>query len=233
MLKLNEIFIKLAGQTIVRDFSLVLERGQCIALLGASGCGKTTILRAIAGLIPVQFGDVLSVSQRLAYLFQEPRLLPWLTVRENLRLVAPQASEQTLLQQLDEFHLTALDANKYPDELSGGMKQRVALARALITQPDLLLMDEPFSALDQTLRQELQQHIMQKVEQGLAVVLVTHDIQEAVRMAHQIYCLCHKPAQCTTQIQLDQPYALRQQDWIQQQSQHPALQSIAFDNTRV
>lgn len=230
MLKLNEVIIKLAGQTIIDGFSMNVERGECVALVGASGCGKTTLLRAIAGLIPVPFGDVRSVSKRLAYLFQEPRLLPWLSVRENIRLVCPKLPETTLLATLEGLQLEAQDADKFPDELSGGMKQRVALARALAQTPDLLLMDEPFSALDSQLRQRLQGCIQQQIEQGLAVVLVTHDMQEAVRMAHKIYCLSGKPAASLPPISFDTPYAERNSSWQQQALSHPVLQQLHQHN---
>ncbi|HDR1021454.1 TPA: ABC transporter ATP-binding protein [Pasteurella multocida] len=233
MLKLNEVRLKLAGQTIIQDFSMQVERGECVVLVGASGCGKTTLLRAIAGLIPVPFGDVLSVSKRLAYLFQEPRLLPWLSVRENIRLIQPQLSEQALFDVLTILQLSPLDADKFPDELSGGMKQRVALARALVLKPDLLLMDEPFSALDSQLRQRLQQLIQQQIEEGLSAVLVTHDMQEAVKMAHRIYCLAGQPAQSLAPIILDTPYTERDLVWQQHILAHPTLQRLHQENARL
>ncbi|MGC7560072.1 ABC transporter ATP-binding protein [Pasteurella sp. PK-2025] len=233
MLRLNEVCLKLAGQTIIQDFSMQVECGECVVLVGASGCGKTTLLRAIAGLIPVSFGDVLSVSKRLAYLFQEPRLLPWLSVRENLKLILPDLSEAQLFATLECLQLSPLDAEKLPDELSGGMKQRVALARALILQPDLLLMDEPFSALDSQLRHRLQDLIQHYIEQGLAVVLVTHDMQEAVRMAQRIYCVADSPAQNLSPIVFNTPYAQRDHTWQQQALLHPRLQELHQHNARL
>ena len=142
MLTLDNIQIDLGGQTIVENFSLHLAAGECLALSGASGCGKTTILRAIAGLVELEDGTITCHARRLAYLFQEPRLLPWLRADENVRLVAPEADTARIKTLFRELWLDDKDLRKYPHELSGGMQQRVALARALITEPDLLLMDE-------------------------------------------------------------------------------------------
>lgn len=227
MLALNNIGITLAGQKIIEQFSLHIKAGQCIVLFGPSGCGKTTILNAISQLLPITTGSIQNHSKQLAYLFQEPRLLPWLTVAENIKFINPMLNQSQLEQQLITLKLAPQDLDKYPAELSGGMKQRVALARALAIQPDLLLMDEPFSALDLSLRLELQQSIIDKIEQGLAVILVTHDIQEAVNMAHYIYILGGNPTCLQQCIEQTTPYSQRTLSWQQRQYQHPLLQKIS------
>lgn len=225
LLELNDVAVRLGGRSIIEGVSLKLAPGQCLALSGASGCGKTTLLRAIAGLVEAD-GHIVQRARRFAYLFQEPRLLPWLTARENVRLVRPEAGAETIDELLATLALRPGDGDKYPVELSGGMRQRVALARALIGQPDLLLMDEPFSALDTRLRRELQGRIAGLVENGLAVVLVSHDAEEVVRLAQQVYCLGGSPATVQQVIDLPTPYADRDLLWLQHHSAHPALQGI-------
>ena len=221
MLHIKNLRIDLAGQTIIEHINLDLAAGQSLALSGASGSGKTTLLRAIAGLNEPQEGHIDCQAKRLAYLYQEPRLLPWLRADENIRLVAPDASDERIRQLLADLWLDSKDARKYPHELSGGMQQRIALARALITEPDLLLMDEPFSALDARLRDELQQRIIRTI-----VVLVTHDAQEAVRLAQHIYCLGGKPAGIFAEIPLPDAFSARDHAWCAAKSAHPALRGI-------
>lgn len=225
LLELNDVAVRLGGRSIIEGVSLKLAPGQCLALSGASGCGKTTLLRAIAGLVEAD-GHIVQRARRFAYLFQEPRLLPWLTARENVRLVRPEASAGAIDELLAALALRSGDGDKYPVELSGGMRQRVALARALIGQPDLLLMDEPFSALDTRLRRELQGRIAGLVDGGLAVVLVSHDAEEVVRLAQRVYCLGGSPATVQQVIDLPSPYADRDLLWLQHHSAHPVLQGI-------
>lgn len=226
MLHIENLRIDLGGQTILENINLDLAAGQSLALSGASGSGKTTLLRAIAGLAEPQEGCIENRARRLAYLYQEPRLLPWLRADENIRLVAPDASDARIRQLLADLWLDGKDARKYPHELSGGMQQRIALARALITEPDLLLMDEPFSALDARLRDELQQRIIRTIESGTSVVLVTHDAQEAVRLAQHIYCLGGKPAGIFAEIPLPEAFSARDHAWCAAKSAHPALRGI-------
>ena len=223
MLSLEAISIELAGKTIVSDFSLALAPGQCAALFGPSGCGKTTILRAIGGLTALKAGRIINNSRRCAYLFQEPRLLPWLTVLDNVRLVRPAVAEAQIFTLLERLGLERRDGAKYPGELSGGMAQRVALARALIIEPDLLLMDEPFSALDLSLRRDLQQHIATLLAAGLAVVLVSHDSEEVALLARDIYGLGGRPARLQEHIQLTRPLAARDRAWLGEQLRRPLL----------
>ena len=178
-LHLQNIEKSLMGETIVENFNLDLAAGEVICLYGPSGCGKTTILRLIAGLIRPDRGQINSDFQRLRYLFQEHRLLPWRSLWDNILLTHPQPNAAKTQEQarllLTKLHLHPEDYDKYPDELSGGMRQRAALVRALLCQPDLLLLDEPFSALDYELKLQLYDWLQSYITNGMSVVMVTHD----------------------------------------------------------
>ncbi|PIE83098.1 MAG: nitrate ABC transporter ATP-binding protein [Candidatus Contendobacter odensis] len=220
MLRLHDVRVDLLGETIIEHFDLQLNPAEVVCLYGPSGCGKTTILRLIARLIEAESGNVSNHFQRTTYLFQEHRLLPWLSAWDNVMLVVTNRSESQpqAEQLLTQLALSRADWRKYPHELSGGMRQRVALARALITEPDLLLMDEPFSALDYELRQALQDMILDRVSQHqMSIILVTHDRYEAARMAQMIYILDTKPAHCRSRIALTMPYARRNHAYIEHQ----------------
>ena len=223
---LHKLCVRYGADTIIAPLSHTFAAARWHVILGKSGVGKSTLLRAIAGLAEPQEGRIENRARRLAYLYQEPRLLPWLRADENIRLVAPDASDARIRQLLADLWLDSKDARKYPHELSGGMQQRIALARALITEPDLLLMDEPFSALDARLRDELQQRIIRTIESGTSVVLVTHDAQEAVRLAQHIYCLGGKPAGIFAEIPLPEAFSARDHAWCAAKSAHPALRGI-------
>ncbi|CAM5188038.1 ABC transporter ATP-binding protein [Oligella ureolytica] len=208
-LQLQNIEKSLMGETIVEDFNLELAAGQVICLYGPSGCGKTTILRLIAGLIAPNRGQISNSFQRLRYLFQEHRLLPWRSLWDNILLTHPQPTAATTQEQarllLTKLHLQPEDYEKYPDELSGGMRQRAALVRALLCEPDLLLMDEPFSALDYELKLQLYAWLQSYIVNGMSVVVVTHDRFEALQLADKIYILPQKPARNHKLIELDSP----------------------------
>ncbi len=218
MLILEQLTVDLMGDTVVEDFDFQLPAGEIACLYGPSGCGKTTILRAIADIIDIESGTVDNQFEHTTYLFQEHRLLPWRTAWENIELVASrsQATNQMISELLTQLDLDVDDWYKYPHELSGGMRQRVALARALITEPHLLLMDEPFSALDFELRQSMQDLILQRVQQQkMSIILVTHDRYEALRMADKIYLLAdEKPTNCQRIITLSTPHVERDGQFI-------------------
>ncbi|SUA53250.1 Fe(3+) ions import ATP-binding protein FbpC [Oligella ureolytica] len=228
-LHLQNIEKSLMGETIVENFNLDLAAGEVICLYGPSGCGKTTILRLIAGLIRPDRGQINSDFQRLRYLFQEHRLLPWRSLWDNILLTHPQPNAAKTQEQarllLTKLHLHPEDYDKYPDELSGGMRQRAALVRALLCQPDLLLLDEPFSALDYELKLQLYDWLQSYITNGMSVVMVTHDRFEALQLADKIYILPRKPARNHRLIELDRPRGQRDQEFIRHYLAQPFWQA--------
>lgn len=201
-----------AGTTrAVRDVSLEVERSRFVSLVGPSGCGKSTLLRIVAGLLPPTAGEVTFEGRRvtsppfdMVYVFQQysKSIFPWLTVLENTAFglknrgrgeSAAEIREQCLAM-LRRVGLTGFESH-YPWQLSGGMQQRVAIARALCCRPAVLLMDEPFSAVDALTRTELQELILELwADFGLTVLFVTHDIEEAVYLSQRVVVLSHAPA---------------------------------------
>lgn len=182
MLSLNEISVRYGQKQVLDKCSLHLERGQRIALLGPSGCGKTTLARAALLLLVPDSGTVQNSFDRIAVVFQEPRLLPWLTTEENVNLVLSDSTEtlpqaRAWLERLELGDAAAL----YPAELSGGMQQRLSIARALAIQPELLVMDEAFKGMDE----ELKGRVLRVVDDALGdctLLLITHSEQEAISL---------------------------------------------------
>lgn len=189
MLNVEHLSFSYPGRPVFSDFSLSLQNGELLAVMGPSGCGKTTLLRLIAGLEKPTSGSLWSDFQNLAFVFQDPRLFPWLTVRENLLAVLPKSvkdREERVKTALENVRLTDY-ANAKPEELSGGMQMRVSLARALCTDADLLLLDEPFAALDVSLREELLDFCKDFCKKcKVSAILVTHQITDAKRFADRI-----------------------------------------------
>lgn len=217
--------VQLGGQLVVSDIGFHVAAGQCLCLTGSSGVGKSTVLKAVVDIVPRVSGSVATHGCRIAYLFQEHRLLPWCSARQNVALFAsPRQDIDGLLRRLD---LDEADDNKYPYELSGGMCQRIALARALAYQPDLLLMDEPFSALDHSLRLRLQDIVMEWMhERSLAVLMVTHDREEALRLADEIIRLNGKPATVCGCLSLDTAHLQRSEAFIRSHLAHGIFHGI-------
>lgn len=190
MLNIEHISYSYGKKQVLKDLSLTLGDGECLAVMGASGCGKSTLLHLIAGLKHPDSGSIHSTFQKPAYVFQEPRLFPWLTVRENLLAVLARQSEKD--EQEAESILSALGladcASLYPAQLSGGMKSRVALARALLYDGDLFLLDEPFAALDEARRHQLIALLRNRFqERGASAILVTHQKEDAVAFANRLF----------------------------------------------
>lgn len=183
--------------------------GEFLCILGPSGCGKSTALRLIGGLLAptagsVSVGDVPADAawSRLAFVFQAPRLVPWRNARDNVALgielrdpAVPKGERRRRAQALLERVGLEADAEKFPGMLSGGERQRVAIARALAVEPEIILMDEPFSALDISTRRRLRQELIELWRQtGKTIVFVTHDIEESLVLADRILVFSHKPA---------------------------------------
>jgi NitT/TauT family transport system ATP-binding protein len=207
----------------LRNVNVAVDRGEFIALVGPSGCGKTTFLRMVAGLEPVTSGKIMLDGQPLSgpgsnrgFVFQNDSLLPWRTVLGNA-LIGPEVGGQVGAKErqrtLELLKLVGLGGfeHYYPRQLSGGMRQRVNLARALAIDPDVLLMDEPFAALDAQTREIMQTELLRIWEQGRKTVLfVTHQIDEAVFLADRVLVLARRPGrlQESVRIELPRPRAL-------------------------
>src|SRR5262249_22664412 len=191
---------------VLRDIAFTLARGELGVLVGPSGCGKTTMLRIIAGSDADYDGKVVAPARgRLAMVFQEPRLLPWRTVEDNVRLVAPSVSESALVTLFDVLELTQHRLH-YPGELSLGLARRVAVARAFAVEPELLLLDEPFVSLDDALASKLRDELSLLVEnRTVTTLLVTHDLDEAVRLADRLFLLSPRPAQVLAEVSIGVP----------------------------
>ena len=173
-------------RAVLAGLDLTIERGEFVALLGKSGCGKTTLLRALAGLDTIDEGELRAPPSRTV-VFQEHRLLPWLRAASNVALGLPKrVAKERALAALQEVGLGNL-AQAFPVTLSGGEAQRVALARALVREPELLLLDEPFAALDALTRINMHVLVRALVERHRpAVLLVTHDVDEAIALADRV-----------------------------------------------
>lgn len=165
---------------ILQDLNVELAAGERLAIMGPSGCGKSTLLRILGGFLKQTGGELENNFAQIAFVFQEPRLFPWMTVEENLKAVLPRSADPSLIREALELVELSDAAPLYPEELSGGMKSRVSLARALVYGGDLFLLDEPFSALDRELRLSLSQKLSQWLSaRGAAAILVTHQEEDA------------------------------------------------------
>jgi NitT/TauT family transport system ATP-binding protein len=190
------------GKSVVRALdgvSLSVAPGEFACLIGASGCGKSTLLSLAAGLDTPTAGEIRTDGRRIALMFQEPALFPWLSAARNVELplrasgVPAAQRRQRAAELLDVVHLSGF-GGKRPHELSGGMRQRVALARALAQDADVLLMDEPFGALDAMTRDLLHDELDRICAgRGLTVLFVTHNVREAVRLGHRVVVLSSRP----------------------------------------
>ncbi len=204
--------------TALEDVDLTVEEGRFVSLIGPSGCGKSTLMRLIADLDQPTTGTVevfgtsakqARIDRRYGIAFQQAGLLPWRTVEDNVGLplqlhkVAPAARRSRVAELLDLVGLTDF-ATRFPDQLSGGMQQRVAIARALAERPGLLLMDEPFGALDEMTRERMQSELARiAAETGAAVVFVTHSIPEAVFLSDRVVVMSPRPGRIRTVIDVD------------------------------
>lgn len=187
---LDAVSCQLGDVRVLREVTLDLREGETTCLLGPSGCGKSTLLRVAAGLLPASAGTVRIDPADCALVFQNARLLPWLTVAENLGLALHgrprRLRRQAIADALAQVYLPGTE-KLLPSQLSGGMAQRVGIARALLRQPRILLMDEPFAALDAITRAGLQDAVRALIAaRGATCLFVTHDVDEAMRMGRRI-----------------------------------------------
>ena len=198
-LHIKGLSITLDENELFCEFDLSIQPYERVAILGPSGCGKSTLLRFIAGLLPAQHGAIKGIETQVVRLvFQEPRLLPWKRVRDNI-LIGCRTSDKANEDHFKELlALAELDSFQelYPSQLSGGMAQRVSLLRAMVRQPDVLLLDEPFSSLDRQLRKRICQAYLKMSDRfPHSLVLVTHQPEEAFELADRIVVLNHRPVQ--------------------------------------
>lgn len=212
---LNHISKVYANGTIaLTDFCLDIGKGQFISLVGSSGCGKSTVLRMIAGLGTMSAGTIewKSAQRKLAFVFQEAALMPWATVQDNVQLplkLAGIPNRAASLAVVEAIALVALQGfeRAYPRELSGGMKMRVSIARALVTQPEILLMDEPFGALDEMTRSKLNSDVLDLwLQKQWTVVFVTHNIYEAVYLSNRVIVMASRPGRVVADVAIEAPY---------------------------
>jgi NitT/TauT family transport system ATP-binding protein len=203
-----------SGTVALRGFDLAVRDGEFVSLLGPSGCGKSTALRIIAGLSEPSEGTVEwpAGASKLGFVFQEPTLMPWTNVGGNVRLPLKLAhadetqAQVAVVQALDHVGLADF-AEAYPRELSGGMRMRASIARALVTEPELLLMDEPFAALDEITRFKLNNDLL-TLWQSLkrTVVFVTHSVFESVFLSQRIVVMTPRPGRVSAEITIPAPY---------------------------
>ena len=210
------------GTRALLPVNLAVQQGEFVTLLGPSGCGKSTFLKMIAGLLQPSAGTLLlwgkpvlgldATAQRLSFVFQEATLMPWARVGANVRLPldlagVPRADSQARVQRA--LQMVGLDkfASNLPRELSGGMQMRVSIARGLVTEPQLLLMDEPFGALDEITRNRLDGDLLALWQsKKLTVIFVTHSIHEAVFLSTRVVVMAARPGRIVEEIFIDEPY---------------------------
>ena len=204
----------------LRQLDLSIEQGECVTLLGPSGCGKSTLLRVVAGLVDGYEGEVLvegiaitGPGRERGMVFQDHRLLPWLTAIENVRMAldnAPLSDGEMAEQAQAHLELVGLKGfeHAYPAQLSGGMAQRVAIARALVSRPRVLLLDEPFGALDAITRGHMQAELARILaREKITSIFVTHDVDEAIYLGDRVVVMARRPGRIRAQfpVEIDRP----------------------------
>jgi NitT/TauT family transport system ATP-binding protein len=221
----RQVAIHFGSTEVVAPLDLEIGRQEFVALVGPSGCGKTSLLRMIAGLLPPSRGTLTltpsstsptnskSPPIRRAFVFQDPTLLPWRNVSENVQLPlelqrrSRSQRREAAARVIERVGLRQEDMAKFPRMLSGGMRMRVSLARALVTQPDLLLLDEPFAPLDDLLRQRLNEELLSLwSREGWTGIFVTHNVAEAVFLSQRILVMAGGPGRVVAEIPVPFPY---------------------------
>lgn len=228
-LQVKDLSVTFEQKRILEHLNLSVQDGEFVAIIGPSGCGKSTLLNVLAGVLEPESGavyvdgvQVKGVSSHFAYMPQNDLLLPWKTILDNVTLYGAihgkkKEAKQRALQEFATFGLQGYE-NAYPDELSGGMRQRAAFLRTALCSADIMLLDEPFGALDVITRNDMQDWLLRlRKELGRTTLLVTHDIDEALYLADRIVVLGGRPANVTREINLTGVEKSR--DWLYEQSQ--------------
>jgi len=218
-IELTGVSKRYGNTTVLESIGLAIAQGEFVSLIGPSGCGKSTLLKLISGLTTATTGSILidgltplNARKSISYIFQDATLLPWRTVTRNVGLglelehVNHEVRKQKVQSLIELVGLTHV-AGAYPRQLSGGMKMRVSVARALATTPRLLLMDEPFGALDEMTRDRLNEELLRlRSEQNWTAVFVTHSVAEAVFLSTRILVLAPNPGRIAQEIAVDLPF---------------------------
>ncbi|NHB59056.1 ABC transporter ATP-binding protein [Acinetobacter shaoyimingii] len=211
--------------TVLEDINLDIQAGEFISIVGSSGCGKSTLLRLLVGLENQYQGEILTAGQKIkgtslnrGIIFQDHRLFPWLSVKENIRVALHQSNlSRTEEDKIIDEHLELVKLTNfkdaYPSQLSGGMNQRVAIARSLVNRPQILLLDEPFGALDALTRQNLQDEL-QRIWQTekITMIIVTHDVEEAVFLGDRVVVMQPHPGRIKRIVNVPVPHPRKRDD---------------------
>ncbi|QAT42269.1 ABC transporter ATP-binding protein [Aminipila luticellarii] len=226
-LRVTDVNCSFEGKTILEHMNMDVEEGEFVSILGPSGCGKSTLLNIMAGLVQADSGQVFidetlsaGVSGHFAYMPQQDLLFPWKTIMENVCLYGKihgdvKAARKQAAENFDKFGLAGYE-NKYPHELSGGMRQRAAFLRTALCKADILLLDEPFGALDVITRGDMQDWLLDiRKELGRTIVFVTHDIDEAIYLSDRVLVLSGKPASVKKEVVIHGEE--RSKDWLFEQ----------------
>ena len=224
---LNKYYPSQSGESlqVLEDIQLDIQPGEFISIVGSSGCGKSTLLRLLVGLenqyegqIQVDGKKIFGTDLSRGIVFQDHRLFPWLSVRENVRIALHQSNlSRDQENQLIDEHLELVNLTKfkdaYPSQLSGGMNQRVAIARSLVNRPQILLLDEPFGALDALTRQHLQDEL-QRIWQSekITMIIVTHDVEEAVFLGDRVVVMQPHPGRIKRIVNVPVPHPRKRED---------------------
>lgn len=214
----KEFYIKGQKIEVLSGVNLSVKKGELVAIVGASGCGKSTLLKLITTLESISSGEILldgepvsGPSPKCSMIFQEARLFPWLSVQQNIEFVIPDSVPKEEKKKLVEYYTKLVGLEEFthavPNQLSGGMQQRVSIARALATRPQLLLLDEPFGALDAFTRMTMQQEVLRIWEQDqTTMIIVTHDIDEAIYLSNRVVIMGKNPGVVRKIVPVELPF---------------------------
>lgn len=209
ILQMNKIEKSFENISVLKDFSLNVNKKEIVCIVGPSGCGKSTMLNIISGYLNPCKGKVVNESENISYVFQEDRLLSWKNVYENIFIVNKNSSKQKIKTLIEKVELTGFE-NYYPEKLSGGMRQRCSIARAFNYDAELLLMDEPFKSLDYNLRFHMIKQLINLWEMKQnSIIFVTHEIDEALLLGDRVVVLSNRPTKVLKEFEIKTPKTQR------------------------